>query len=224
MDTIVIVLIIIIVLLIFFLYRASSSKSSTNTVLNLNNTNTAVANADLSSPASAKFSYECWMYVNTWTNNAEKTAYYAGTSTTSTDSSNLLRLHLDKTTPTLYCKFNSSDSTNTNPPITITTNFPIQKWVYVIISVDSQMVDCYLDGKLVKSHKLQYLPDTSGTYNINFGSFDAYLTGFKRNANAINPQTAWSNYMAGNGYSSGSSYGVNIAITKDNVTMSQVSY
>ncbi len=224
MDTIVIVLIIVIVLLVFFLYRASSSKSSSSTLYNLNNTNTAISNSDISSPASAKFSYEGWIYVNTWSNTATKTVYYAGTSTTATSSSNLIRLYLDTTTPTLYCKFNSTNSNMENPAISITANFPIQKWVYVIVSVDSQIVDCYIDGKLVKSQKLQYLPDTSGTYNINFGSFDAYLTGFKRNKDVINPQTAWSNYMSGNGYSSGSNYGMNIAFTKDNVTLSEVSY
>lgn len=224
MNTIVIVLLIVIVILVFFLYRASSSKTSSSTLLNLNNSNTAVSNTDISSSTSAKYSYESWVYVNTWSNNTEKTIYYAGTSTSSTDKSNLIRLYLDSTAPTLYCKFNSTNTSAQNPAVTVTTNFPIQKWVYVVVSVDSQIVDCYIDGKLVKSHKLQYLPDTSAKYNINFGAFDAYVNGFKRNTSAMNPQTAWSNYMAGNGYTSGSNYGMNIAFTKDNVIMSQVSY
>ena len=225
MDTIVIVLIIVIVLLVYFLYKASNKSSSSSTLYNLNNSNSAIVNSDLTNPTSYTFSYESWIYVNTWNNTNDKVFYYASPSGTTdlTSSNTVISLTLGKSTPTLYCKINSSASNISNPPIVVSTNFPIQKWVYVVISVDSQIVDCYLDGKLIKSTKLLALPNTSPTYDINFGTCDAYITGFKRNANAVNPQTVWSNYMSGNGYS-GNSYGMNVAITKDNVTMSEVSY
>lgn len=226
MDTIVIVLIIVIIILVFFLYKASKKSSSSSTLYNLNDSNSSILNSDLTNPTSYSFSYESWIYVNTWNNTSDKVFYYASpSSSTASDTNTVIKLKLDTTTPTLKCKFNSGTTSGTNPEITVTNNFPIQKWAYVVISVDSQIVDCYLDGKLIKSTKLPYLPNpnTSPSYDINFGVCDAYITGFKRNANAVNPQTVWSNYMAGNGYS-GNSYGMNVAITKDNVTMSEVSY
>jgi hypothetical protein len=67
------------------------------------------------------------------------------------------------------------------------------------------------------------LPVIPSTYTINFGNFDAYLTGFKYESKALNPQQVWTNYMTGNGYSGGK-YGVNVAITKDDAVISQVSY
>jgi hypothetical protein len=36
----------------------------------------------------------------------------------------------------------------------VTQNFPLQKWVYIITSLDNQFLDVYLDGKLVKSARL----------------------------------------------------------------------
>jgi hypothetical protein len=224
MDTIVIVLIVVIVLLVYFLYKASKTSSSSSTTLyNLNNTNTAIVNSDLTNPTSYAFSYESWIYVNTWNNTIDKVFYYASPGADTSVKNTLIKLKLDKTTPTLTCKINAAGTDSANPPIIVTNNFPIQKWVYVVISVDSQIVDCYLDGKLIKSTKLPFLPNTSLNYDINFGTCDSYITGFKRNANAVNPQTVWSNYMSGNGYS-GNSYGMNVAITKDDVVMSEVSY
>jgi hypothetical protein len=219
MDTIVIVLIVVIILLVYFLYAASASKTSSKTLYNLNKSNTSIANADLTNPKSYRFSYESWIYVNNWNNTSEKYIYNANAGTEGTQ---VIKLYLDKTAPTLYCKLSGLGNT-ANPVIKVTENFPIQKWVYVVISVDSQIADCYLDGKLIKSTKLPYLVDVSSAYNINFGICDAYVTGFKRNAFAMNPQTAWANYMAGNGFS-GNKYGMNLTITKDNATVSQISY
>jgi hypothetical protein len=52
-------------------------------------------------------------------------------------------------------------------PILITDNYPIQKWCYIVISVDSAFIDCYLDGKLVLSQKT-YLPNpVPGAQNQN---------------------------------------------------------
>jgi hypothetical protein len=91
--------------------------------------------------------------VNNWNNTSEKYIYNANAGTASTQ---VIKLYLDTTAPTLYCKL-SGLGNNANPVIKVTENFPIQKWVYVVISVDSQIADCYLDGKLIKSTKLPYL-------------------------------------------------------------------
>jgi hypothetical protein len=102
-------------------------------------------------------------------------------------------------------------------------NVPIQRWVHIIVSVDGNVVDCYLDGKLLTSTQLTTLPTIYDSYSISLGSFDAYLTGFKYESKPLNPQQVWSNYMAGNGYAGGT-FGVNVALTKDDAVVSQVSY
>lgn len=209
---IVIVLIVIIIIMVYFLYSSySKSPANTSTTLyNLNKQNTGINSSDLSNPQSQSFSYSTWVFVNTWNTNATKNIY-------STGASNIISLDLGRTTPELNVKIGS------NPAIKITSNFPIQKWVYVVISVDSQTADCYLDGKLVASRQMTSIPSIPASYAITFGTFDAYLTGFKYTDKPLNPQQVWSSYMAGNGYAGGK-YGVNLALTKDSAVVGQISY
>ena len=216
MDTITIVLIVVIVILVFFLIRTKSASSSSSvtkaTILNLNNSNSAIASTSsfITNTASTRFSYESWICVNTWNNTITKDIYYANTSSTDP----IVKLSLAASSPTLTCTIKTATTTYT--PIVVTKNFPIQKWVYVVISVDNTVADCYLDGKLVTSQQLPNVAYVTDAYGINFGVFDAYLTGFVRNAFPLDPQTVWAKYMSGNGIStSGSSYGVTAAITKD---------
>ena len=210
MSYIIIVLIVIIVIMVYFLYSSSvkSSAKISTTLYNLNKQNAAVNSSDLTNPSSQSFSYSAWVFVNTWNTNATKTIFSAP---------NIILLDLGRTTPHLNVVVGS------NPAIKITSNFPIQKWVYIAVSVDSQTTDCYLDGKLVASRQIPILPVIPSSYAINFGSFDAYVTGFKYSDKPLNPQQVWSNYMAGNGYSGGK-YGVNLALTKDSNVIGQISY
>jgi hypothetical protein len=182
---------------------------NTSVLYNLNNSTPVINSADLTNPKSQSFSYSTWIFVNSWNNTIAKNVL--------TNSSGLIRLDLGTTTPTLTTQI------GTNDKIYITQNFPIQKWVYVVVSVDSQTVDCYLDGKLLTSTKLNNLPAITDSYTVSFGNFDAYVTGFKYESKPLNPQQVWSNYMKGNGYTGGK-FGVNVSLTKDDAVISQISY
>jgi hypothetical protein len=213
MDTIVIVLIFIIIVLLYSLYYFS--KSSTNikgTLYNLNNSNTSISSDALPNSSTNRFSYGAWVYVNTWNKNSNKLIYFSGASTNP-----IVSLTLGTTTPDLKAVVEG------NPSIAITNNFPIQKWVHIVISVDSNVADCYLDGKLVVSRQLATVQPIPATYSINFGTFDAYLTGLEYIPKPLNPQEVWYKYMAGNGYSGGK-YGVDLSIKKDDSVISQISY
>ena len=221
MDTIVIVLVILIVILI--LYMIYYNTKVAQVLINLNVGNSPIVNSSIPNPPSARFSYITWIYVNSWSNN-QKVVCYSSVGGSTPSNTPLFKLYLDTTTPTMKCDFKTSDSTNT---VTISNNFPLQRWVYVIVSVDGQVVDCYLDGKLVKSQQLTSLPDVSGKYDINYGRFDAFLTMFSRPATATDPQTAWSGYLNGNGFSAnatGPTYGFNVAVTKDQKPIAEYSY
>jgi hypothetical protein len=98
----------------------------------------------------------------------------------------------------------------------ITNNFPIQKWVHVVISVDNTSIDWYIDGKLITSQQLPSVAYVTDSYGIGFGVFDAYLTGFVRNDYPLDPQTVWNKYMAGNGIKTAmASYSLSATIKKD---------
>ena len=129
---------------------------------------------------------------------------------------------------------NESDDAGatTYETMVVTTNFPLQKWVSISVSVDNQFVDVYLDGKLVKSQRFYKtvttaaatndvpavtagvfpkVPPNAATSPVNLGSinavnvftpFDAFVAEFKRWTVPIDPASAWDNYLAGNGTNS----------------------
>ena len=114
--------------------------------------------------------------------------------------------------------------------IMITDNFAIQKWVYIAISSDNMIVDCYLDGKLVNSNKLANSPATPGTAAndpVMLGSgWDCYISGFKNTTGPVGPQQVWDNYMSGTGNAVSnffSSYSLNFSVDKNNVQQSSYS-
>jgi hypothetical protein len=122
--------------------------------------------------------------------------------------------------------------------VIITDNFTLQRWVYLVISVDNLFVDLYLDGKLVKSVKMVNLPyqDNLNIVSVNISEADAkkkastvfgYLPGFmlakfQRWETPLDPQSVWNYYMQGNGQGgSGSKYKVNLDFVKDNKLTTQ---
>jgi len=146
-----------------------------------------------------------------------------------------IQLYLDSTKLNLYADIfmNNqkylSDATNAGAPVLITDNFPLQKWCCVVLSVDNNFLDCYLDGKLVLSQKLSFMSKGVPSVNVNpapppdvppanggaavilggsdggngtvpsYSSFDAVVNNFQQWPNPLNPQMAYDNYMAGNG-------------------------
>jgi hypothetical protein len=160
--------------------------------------------------------------VQNWDPSVEKTLLFRNEN---------FKLYLDKQSPTLKCDVILSDSTSAAPSkkeLMITNNFPLQKWVGVIISFDNQYLDCYLDGKLVISYQIvkvvnnnpvapkQPLDATTSPLYLGNSSITPFRpstngsTGSGWNANAllltrwtspVDPQTAWDWYMKGNGQS-----------------------
>ena len=80
-------------------------------------------------------------------------------------------------------------------------NFPLQKWVNLIISVEGRTLDVYIDGKLVKTCVLPGTVNTSNIRGINvtkpgFSGMTADLTYWKT---ASSPQQAYNIYSSGFG-------------------------
>lgn len=241
MNPVIIILGIVIAILIYVLYRYFSVTS--RTIQSSASLKTPVTQiTDIQSPTNTRYAYGIWIYINSWDINANKTIF---------SRKDNLKLYLDKSSPTLKLDMTMNNSTAALPvkeTLIVTDNFPIQKWCHIIVSVDNQFVDVYMDGKLVKSKRF-YTTTMSGTTSIGnmpktpgdttipvflgnsdgsiqpFTAFDAYAAMFKRWTGPVDPQTAWSNYMEGNGGNSLSktlsSYGINVAILKDNVVQSK---
>jgi hypothetical protein len=234
MDYVLIVTIAIIIILMYILWRyfSNTGKSLTkNTNLNTIQT-TGIAIND----KSVQYAYGIWVYVNSWSagenNSPKKTIFYRGSSTATDTTKTTTHLYLDPVSPTLYLDIKQTGSATPPPsPIEISTNFPIQKWCYVAFSVNNQYVDCYLDGKLIKSVHLDNpltSPDTGDLVYIGSRTIpsDIYINTFKYWSNPLTPQQVWSNYLSGNGQNPlsalANSFGFGFAFYQNNVETSNL--
>jgi len=154
----------------------------------------------LTKPDSAKYSYETWMYVYGPKESAvaDSGSYIFLRNSDGTTPTPSIGLKLMKTTPTLQVDYTASAASNVAKSLVITDNFPFQTWVHVIVSVDNNYMDVYMNGKLIKSIKDNFATP-SGSTPLVYGLSKTYLAKFTRNSTPTDPQTAWNNYLAGNG-------------------------
>jgi hypothetical protein len=233
MNSLVIILGIVVVFFIYLLFKYLTNTSTTlSPTADFTKAIPTITGDTLTGATNLSYAHGIWLYVQNWDPSAQKTIFYRP---------NNIKLYLDQNAPTLKCDITlNSGGTQT---ITITNTFPLQKWVYIIISVDNQIVDCYLDGKLVISQQIPppkqpvdsttsplYLGN-SGTPNFSAGvagvsigsGWSANALIFTRWTTPVDPQMAWDWYMKGNGKSKFASlfgaYGINYSVLKDNITI-----
>ena len=167
---------------------------------------------------STRYSYSLWIYVNSWSNRNTKSIITRGSD---------FNLSLDANNPVLSFTLESDSviSPATEKKTIITQNFPLQKWTYVIISVDNQIIDVYIDGKLLMSKKITYLPKVS-TNDIRIGDdyrSDIFLTSVTHTAAPMDPETAWNNYTRGNGLNNDYNVNLRLSVLQDNIEQGKVS-
>lgn len=220
---------IVLLLVIYVLYYVVSNKGKlVTTKLDLSAAgNGSVAYKTLANPTSSRYSFSVWMYIDAL--NANDTGIInISTSATATTPGDFFKLYIDSSTK---LKYKMKPTTGDQTDNIIMTNCPLQKWVYIIVSVDGKIVDLYYDGKLIKSQQLDTAPQqTTVDFVITYGNCadsvcKGYLAKFERIPVAMDPTTAWSKYMEGNGgnYFSKllSSYGASFTLTKDSIDLNR---
>lgn len=213
-----------VIIYMMFKFISEQGKVVTNIVtLNASTVNPVVLYSTLSTPTASRYYLSFWLNVN---HLAAETDIF----TIKTGNVTNLKVHITSTSELKYTVTETTQSLVTSH--SIMTNFPLQKWVYVILGVDGATVDIYIDGKMIRSEKLPSVPSaTTSLSQLTFAlpgtTSLMYLAKFERNPTAIDPSTAWSNYMSGNGgnYFSNlfSSYGATFTLTKDNLDVNKLS-
>jgi uncharacterized protein YjiK len=217
MKLIVVVLIILVVSLSYILFRYFNNKSTTIVATSsLKTSNLAIPVSNISS--SSRYALGIWVYVNSWDSNKIKTIFSLP---------GKVALYLDAMKPSLKVDFNINGNNGDTKTISITENFPLQKWVYITISVDNSFVDLYLDGKMVKSIKLEGIQSNAKEAVMYLGGNPASLADivvakFFKWSNPLSLSDVWSEYLKGNGSTSAiyrmmTAYGVNVNLMKDNI-------
>jgi hypothetical protein len=183
----------------------------------LHNAPERIISTDLSVPDATNYTYSIWVYVNSWVTNENNIIFRRNHD---------IELSLEPNTSTLVCKTGQSLSET----IQITNNFPLQKWVCVLISVDNVIMDAYLDGKLVKSVQMNISWNQSqhSTQNIEFASgSDIYISQFERKPSPTDPKGAYDKYLegadTGSMLSALGNFNINLSILKDNIETSKYS-
>jgi hypothetical protein len=143
MSTVAIILGVVIIILIYVLYRYFTSTATTLQSSLTNLTTQVPVITSISNPKNTQYAYGVWVYVNNWDQSTPKVFM---------SQTNILNVYLLPNQPSLCVDVKMSD--NSVVSTIITQNFPLQKWVYIIVSLDNQFLDVYLDGKLVKSVRL----------------------------------------------------------------------
>lgn len=216
MNYTLIILGIILILVLYVLYRFMTDRQTmVSSKVYLGDKPGNKSFGELANPGASRYSYNLWIYVVSINDN--------GLIFEIDDGADNYLFKLEATTSG-DLEYTLRDNTTTDTAKIITSNYPLQKWVCVSVSVDNTVVDTYVDGKLVKSQKTSGSPKVpTKTSQIKFGNGDIYIAEFERLPNPIDPQTAWDRYMAGNGGSyisnAFAAYGANLILTKDQVDM-----
>ena len=131
-----------------------------------------------------EFTWSCWIYLEDlgYNENQYRCVFYKGNDYTQDSSSN--GLNFPNNSPGLYITPNKNDLVvimNTynviNEEILIR-DIPVKKWVNVMIRCQNDTIDVYINGSIVKSHKLHGVPKQNygNVYVGADGGFSGYLS------------------------------------------------
>jgi hypothetical protein len=216
--------IVIIILYMYFFYKTGETQLTDK--IDLSVTQAEITIDKIVDPEAAVYSFETWVYISKY--NGSGTELFSRDARTS--GSKNISVEVVDPSPTLKVKYMTGGGSPTQQTIIVTDNFPIQSWVHVVVSVENQYIDIYVNGKLTKSIKATSIETPSASATIKYGLWSTAggcsLAKFYRRTNAIDPATAWSLYDNGNGNSKVSKYlgtlGMDISLKKDNLEYSKL--
>lgn len=216
--TIIILGSVLVVLIIFMLFRSYfDGKQSLVSQTKLSN---MVDVTSVSKPNASILSYSIFVHIGQWTNSADPQTLF--------ERDTELKVYFTNGAG-LKVKVYDDD---TPSDIVVTNNFPIQKWVHIGIVIDNNIMDVYLDGKMVKSVQLKSVISPTEESDIGYGKTSAiadntHIAEHKRLTYAADPKEMWDLYMEGTGMGSltqaASEMNVNLSILKDGVESSKIS-
>ena len=202
---------VILVIIVYILYKVIDEKGRTiSGKKDLNKGASAVNVKNTGKADSTRYYIGAWLYVNKVTSDTNIFKINQGVD-------DFLTLQLTRSAVLKYiAKTDTGNATHV-----IMDNFPLQKWVYVVISVDNTVVDLYIDGKLIRSHKVDDIKQIDENSDIIFGRLDAFIAKMEREPKPMDPSYAWSKYMEGNGGNYFSrmlaNYGGTLTLTKNDM-------
>lgn len=218
----------IVVVAIYMLYVYFTNATLTSGVIDLSKT-TEYTYDKLKSPNSKIYSLAAWIFM---TGQTGQGGFIIKRQSTEDEKINI-GLYFNGTTLELFGGAAPSGNPPTNKLFTVTNQLPLQKWVYVVVNVNGDLVEVYLNGKIVKTVQLTSTTLTSNfspsaTLKVGGSSIKGYITQFSMVPEIIGASKVWKNYLSGNGIGNQflnyfMPYNINMTVTKDDVLQRQFS-
>ena len=158
MNTLIIILGIVLVIMIYYVYSIVAAVPTVIKTVDLNQTPPTISPTSISDPYSINYTIGVWVYVSQFTPQIGRFMMYGDKTYYGPQS--LFSLRMDANKNYLYAdvlvnKMGPGGSTTQTPTIlpvllNVTQDaFPLQKWVYIVVSVSYNFVEAYLNGKFI---------------------------------------------------------------------------
>ena len=218
--------VVVILLLLYVIFKAlTTTYTSLGTMQKWEN-ETTLLGSNLPSNFKVNSAISIWFYIKNWVDEARVIHFKK-------DNTTIFQVQFKLATNTIQI-FPRSGVTAAGKDCDIS-DFPLQKWVNLIISFNGSAMDVYVDGKLVKSCVVDGGSKLGETTSIVLGDATkkppnhdvGFITNVKLKSSPIAPQEAWDIYSQGFGGSPWSDilnkYKVKLSFIVDNQEQTSVS-
>jgi hypothetical protein len=231
MNSKLVLAVIVILLLLYVIFKALTTTYTTLGTMQKWSNKTTLQSSNLPSTFKANSAISIWFYIKKWVNGTDVVRFH-NTASGLTDANTIFRVLFKNSTNTIQI-FPRSATSDSQYDCEIS-DFPLQKWVNLIISFNGSAMDVYVDGKLMKSCVVNTGSRIQETQSIVLGATPVistddvgFITNIKLKAAPIAPQEAWDIYSQGFGGSPWSDllnkYKVKLSFIVDNQEQVSVS-
>ena len=174
MNSKLVLAVVVILLLLYVIFKALTTNYTTLGSMQKWGSATTLQGSNLPSSFKANSAISIWFYIKKWVDNTKVVVFKKGEEI-------LFNVQFQQGTNTIRI-FPRSGQPDENLDCEIS-EFPLQKWVNLIISFNGSGMDVYVDGKLVKScvvNRGSSLQETQEpTHNLNFDNIAEYNKNFR---------------------------------------------
>lgn len=204
---------IVVIVVLYYIFNWLFRKSTQLTTLqNANLMQTIQADTLANNNNTSNFAYSTWFYVDDWNYRfgEEKVLLHRAESSGTQNADTGFGISLGAMQNNLLINVDCYPQNQTTGVLGSESvrhtcnvdNFPLQKWVNLIVSVYGRTLDVYIDGKLVRTCVLPGVAKVDPSHNIIVtpsGGFHGYTGNFQYWQYALNPQQAYNIYKGGFG-------------------------
>jgi hypothetical protein len=231
MNSKLVLAVIVILLLLYVIFKALTTNYTTLGTMQKWGNKTTLQGSNLPNSFKSNSAISIWFYIKKWVNGTNIVSFHSDAAGGSGNIIFKAQFKANTNTIQIFPRSGTSDSQYDCE----ISEFPLQKWVNLIISFNGSAMDVYVDGKLVKSCVVNIGSRIQETQSIVLGDDRnevrtadvGFITNVKLKAAPIAPQEAWDIYSQGFGGSPWSDllnkYKVKLSFIVDNQEQASVS-